>query len=75
MIGKLEYFWNKKRYHKKENAILLYFEKPFNQHIFEMTYLLGHMHLNKMCYAQGIAGLVTNILWTDVLEPKKLQAN
>ena len=27
--GKLEYLWNKQRYHKKKNAILLYFEKPF----------------------------------------------
>ena len=26
---KLEYLWNKKRYHKKKSAILLYFEKPF----------------------------------------------
>ena len=24
-----EYLWNKNRYHKKKNAILLYFEKPF----------------------------------------------
>ena len=30
MIGKLEYLWNKKRYHKNKKAILLYFEKPFN---------------------------------------------
>ena len=29
IIGKLEYLWNKKRYGKKKNAILLYFEKPF----------------------------------------------
>ena len=30
IIGKLEYLWNKKRYLKKENAILLYFEKALN---------------------------------------------
>jgi len=29
LIQKLEYLWNEKRYSKKENAILLYFKKPF----------------------------------------------
>ena len=29
IIGKLEYLWNKKRYHKKKNTTLLYFEKSF----------------------------------------------
>ena len=29
IIGKLEYLWNKKSYHEKKNAILLFFEKPF----------------------------------------------
>ena len=29
IIGNLEYLWNKKRYQKKKNAVLLYFEKPF----------------------------------------------
>ena len=29
IIGKLEYLWNKKRYHKKKNTILLYFEEAF----------------------------------------------
>ena len=29
IIQKREYLYNEKRYSKKENAILLYFEKPF----------------------------------------------
>ena len=29
IVGKLEYLLNKKRYHKKKNAILLYFESVF----------------------------------------------
>ena len=29
IIQRREYLWNEKRYSKKENAILLYFEKPF----------------------------------------------
>ena len=29
IIGELQYLWNKTRYQKKKNAILLYFEKPF----------------------------------------------
>jgi len=29
LIQKCRYLWNEKRYSKKENAILLYFEKPF----------------------------------------------
>ena len=34
----------KKRYRRKKNAILLYFEKPLNYRIFGMTYFSGHMH-------------------------------
>ena len=29
LIQKREYLWNEKRYSKKENTVLLYFEKPF----------------------------------------------
>ena len=29
IIGKLEYLWNKKRFHKKKITILLFFENPF----------------------------------------------
>ena len=29
IIGKLEYLWNKNRYHRKKNAGLVYCEKPF----------------------------------------------
>ena len=29
IIGKPEYLWNKKRYHKKQNVILLYFELAY----------------------------------------------
>ena len=46
IVGKLEYLLNKKRYHKKKNAILLYFEKR----IFEMTYFSSHMHFKVEWY-------------------------
>ena len=34
IIGKLEYLWNKNTYHKKKNAILLYFENTFKRAYF-----------------------------------------
>ena len=40
IIQKREYFQNEKRYSKKENAILLYSEKPFKQAAF-IFYFIG----------------------------------
>ena len=40
ITGKLEYLWNKKRYHKKKNTVLFYFEKPFKR-----AYLLNDLFL------------------------------
>ena len=37
IIQKPEFLWNEKRYSKKENAILLYFEKPSKQAVIIFT--------------------------------------
>ena len=34
IIGKLEYLWNERRYHKKINAVLLYFKRPLKMGVF-----------------------------------------
>jgi len=38
IIGKLEYLWNKKRYRKKKNAVLIYFENPLKR-VYFLNYL------------------------------------
>ena len=59
-IGKLGYPWNKKRYLKKKNVILLYFEKPFKWAYFLNDLFLPCMFrgrpfvpLSKVTYLRG----------------------
>ena len=46
IIGKLEYLWNKKRYHKKENTILVYFESLLNYLLNDIKGLYGESQVD-----------------------------
>ena len=59
ITGKLYYFWNKKRYHKKKNAILLYFKKPFKWAYFWNDLFFGSCALYEMVRVQ----CATTELW------------
>jgi len=51
IIQKHEYLQNKKRYSKKENAILLYSEKPFKQAAI-IFYFIGTLKILKLSVAK-----------------------
>ena len=45
IIEKLEYLWNKKRYHKK-TPLYSTLKSLLNKRVFGMTYFSGHVHFN-----------------------------
>ena len=59
-IQKREYLWNAKRYSKKENAILLYSEKPFKSAKI-IFYFIGTLKIPVCLYNLAFqSGLILN---------------
>ena len=62
VIGRLEYLWNKKGYHKKKNAILLYFEKAFKWVYFLNDLFFGSCALERDSFG-SLQGPTIIVFW------------
>ena len=62
ITGKLEYLWNKKRYHKTKTAILLYFEKPFKVVLWRKSHLSYLRHFET--YSKQVDFMSRKMLFT-----------
>ena len=55
IIGKLEYLWNKERYHKIEMPFYSTLKSLLNKHIFKMNYFSGHLHFKLKVQEKSIS--------------------
>ena len=67
IIQKLEYLQNEKRYAKKENAILLYSEKPFKLAA-SIFYFIGTLRVSFWFFFRNFIPMdrtENSLIWTD----------